>query len=109
MNCKIEQSQSRRRCTLAVDPSFKVVKHVWCAYADDVIAYAAVRVIRHSPNVCDCLVGEAVRLGLTFGRRKPRQLIIRASSARAQLPGTSIRIVVTITAGTAMIKQVTIM
>lgn len=109
MNCKIEHSQSRHRCTLTVDPALKVVEHVWCPYDDDVIAYAAMRVIRHSPNVCDCLVEEAVRLGLTFGKRKPRQLVVRANSVQAQLPGTSIRIAVTITAGTATIKQVTIM
>lgn len=104
MKCKIRNTSNTLGCSLQVDKGFRAACFVSCGYDETTLAYAALRLIRHSPNVCDCLVAEAVRRGLSGKKGRPRRYTIRARAALLELPGTAAVVTVSVTAGTVSIK-----
>ena len=105
MKCKIRNTNDTLGCSLQVDKGFQAACYVSCVYDETTLAYAALRLIRHSPNVRDRLVAEAVRRGLSGKKDRPRRFTVRARAALLELPGTTAVVSVSVTAGTVSIKR----
>ena len=96
--CRIEYQQRQGTYKSAVQTP----------YDSTAAAYAVVRYLRHCPDLRDKLIFEAVKLGLQSQKAKPIRHTVITKAAFLQLPGTSARIDLTVSAGVITVRKVVI-
>lgn len=105
---RIAASRTRYKCTLCYRGNGGTAYRsaVNTPYDADTAAYAACRYIRHSPTVKDCLISEAVHLGLEVHKVFPHYRTLKTSARDLELPGGTATVFITVSAGTLTVTGV---
>lgn len=105
----IKTTNGDLRCKLTADDSFRFSCGAPCRYETETVVYAVCRYIRHSPELRDPLIREAVRLGLTIREKRKNKLQhVRTKAALLSLPGGDARITLSVRQGEIVVKELII-
>lgn len=69
MKQTIRTSDNYYGCTLRAAKDFQFETQVHCNYEEETVRYAVCRYIRHCPKIRDRFIREAVKLGLSTGKK----------------------------------------
>ena len=105
---KIRTQNNAFGCTIKVANDFCFATRTQCGFESETICYAAYRFLKRSPELKDPLIREAVKLGLSLGKNKPRKHVTLTTAEKMELPGGRARLHVSVGQGEIVIKKLTI-